>query len=1065
MQYRVLGPLEVDQDDRLLPLGGAKQRALLALLVLNANRVVSREQLIDELWGDEPPETVVTVVQVYVSRLRKLLPPATLVTRSPGYLLSADPETIDLLRFERLVDDARQADPERASRLLREALALWRGRPLAEFASESFAQVEGGRLDELRVAALEERIEADLALGRHAALIGELEVLTREHPHRERLRSQLLLALYRSGRQAEALEAYRQARAALDEVGVEPGERLRQLERAILTQNPALAIPPPLLPAAPGVPETLRLRPSSPFVGRGRELSTLRSLMQRAEDGDGQVALLGGEAGGGKTRLVREFAHDAAERGTLVLYGSADAVVNAPYQPFVQALEFLLRVSDADALDDYLGAGREALARLLPGLGPAPTVAQGDPETERRRLHGAVVDLLTRVGEQRPLLVVVDDIHWADVPSLHLVVHLARAIPAARLLLVATHRDRSEDMRPEFSDALAALARVDGVTRLALAGLSDDEVAAFIRSSTAAEDESGVAKLATDLHALTDGTPFLLCELWRALIEAEAVQTSGGTLRLSRPLAELTSPEGVREVVHYRLSRLERSTTDMLEIAAVVGGEFELRVLEETLDRTTLLSSLEEALSSGTIEELPGPRLSHRFAHDLVRRALYDRLSAVRRAELHLRVGEALERVHAADVEPVLPELAHHFAVAAPLAGSDRAADYNVRAAEAAMGAFALEEAAKRLSTALELGVSDARTRGRLELELARALWLTGHRERSAQLLDDALVSARRAGDEQTEWYVRLEEAGAPGRDPGELETLARQAVEVFERLDDRLGLARAHHRVALAANYRCAFGEGALASERALDHAVASGAGQEEARMVDALCTALLYGPAPASSGVERCHELLEQASASPMTQAVILSSLAGLEAMTGRLDEARTAYRRAGAIYSELDLPFFVAALSAIAGPIELLADNAEGAEKMLRAGIELLADRGLADAIAYRSALLALTLLAQEKHEQAAGALGDAEPTRLMTRITHDIAAARLHDDLATARRAVELASDTEAVNLHADARKTLGDLLASRTSDDAKVQHAIALELYERKGNELGARPLRAAVSRV
>ena len=242
--------------------------------------------------------------------------------------------------------------PARASSLLREALALWRGPPLAEFGEEPFARVEAGRLEELRLAALEERIEADLALGRHAELVGELEVLIAEHPQRERLRGQLMLALYRSGRQADALEAYRDARAALDELGLEPGAALRQLEQQILTQDAALelarerllagervALPGPLVPAPP-----------FPFVGRAGELATLRALLERAEGGEGGLVLLAGEAGGGKTRLVRELAHEAAARGVLVLYGASDAAVSTPYQPLREWLEFLLRVCDPDAL-------------------------------------------------------------------------------------------------------------------------------------------------------------------------------------------------------------------------------------------------------------------------------------------------------------------------------------------------------------------------------------------------------------------------------------------------------------------------------------------------------------------------------------------------------------------------------------------------------------------------------------------------------------------------------------------------------------------------------------------
>ncbi len=750
-----------------------------------------------------------------------------------------------------------------------------------------------------------------------------------------------------------------------------------------------------------------------------------------------------------------------------MLYGGSDPVVNAPYEPFVEALEFLMRVSDPAALDRCLGTGRAELARILPDLGPVALRAADDPATERRRLHGAVVELLTRVSRQRPLLVIVDDIHWADATSMRLFLHLARAATetGSRLFLLATHRDRSEDVRPEFSEILAGLARIDGVTHLTVSGLGDDDVAELIRQLTGAYDVGAVASLATALHSVTDGVPFLCCELWRFLRDAGFVEIANGVPRLTRPLDEVGSPEGVRDVAHYRLSRLASSTTEMLELAAVVGPRFELRELEEALGVASLVPSLEEALESGTIEELRGAGLSHRFSHELVRRALYDGLVGIRRAELHLRVGEALERVHGVDAERVVPELAHHFAVAAPLRGVERAIHYNLRAAEKATAAFAFEDSAERLATARELGIADERVRGRAELDLARALWITGNPEGAAEVLEDALESACAAGDEQIEWYVRLERAGIRrDRDALELETLAREGAVVFERLNDDLGLARAHRRIALAASQRCAFGEAARESEKALAHAVVAADRQEETRIVDALCTALLYGPTPASDGVARCGELLERAG-SPMTEAVILSSLAGLDAMTGRLDAARNAYQRAGTIYAELELPLFVAALSAIGGPIELLIGNAEGAEQLLRAGIELLADRPGDDAIAYRSALLALALLAQGKHDAAAGALDGAKPARLMTRIAYALATGRVLGDLSAARDAVALASDTEALNLHADARASLGDLLASHADGEAETHRKIALELYELKENNFAAQALRKAVSPV
>jgi DNA-binding SARP family transcriptional activator len=243
VEFRILGPLEVVEQGRPLTLGGGRQRALLALLLTRANEVVSTDRLIDELWGERAPKAAGNALQYHVSRLRKLLAPShAIVTTEPGYLIRVGPDELDLLRFERWVEEGQRSSPEAAARLLREALALWRGPALADIAHESFAQSEILRLEELRLVALEGRIDADLALGRDAELVAELEALVREHPLRERPRAQLMLALYRAGRQAEALEVYRQTRRLLvDELGIEPSPALHELEQAILHQDPELA--------------------------------------------------------------------------------------------------------------------------------------------------------------------------------------------------------------------------------------------------------------------------------------------------------------------------------------------------------------------------------------------------------------------------------------------------------------------------------------------------------------------------------------------------------------------------------------------------------------------------------------------------------------------------------------------------------------------------------------------------------------------------------------------------------------------------------------------------------
>jgi DNA-binding SARP family transcriptional activator len=242
MEFRILGSFEVWDGARQIDVRGAKRRALLALLVLHANEVVGKDRLIDELWGENAPPTAGAALHNHISRLRKVLGPDSLVTRAWGYVLRVDPESIDLQKFERLVEEAEALPAQERSAKFGEALALWRGSALADLTFEPALRLEIARLEELRLATHEARIDADLEVGRHAQVIPELETLIAQHPLRERLRGQLILALYRDGRQAEALEVYRETRRLLaDQLGLEPSPALRELERAILRQDPALA--------------------------------------------------------------------------------------------------------------------------------------------------------------------------------------------------------------------------------------------------------------------------------------------------------------------------------------------------------------------------------------------------------------------------------------------------------------------------------------------------------------------------------------------------------------------------------------------------------------------------------------------------------------------------------------------------------------------------------------------------------------------------------------------------------------------------------------------------------
>ena len=303
MQLRLLGSVEASVEGRALPLGAAKQRAVLAMLALRPGRPVSADELMEGLWGEHPPATAAKMVQQYVSHLRRLLDAGpAIVTRGRGYELRIAPDDVDACRFERLI----------AEGAAREALALWRGPPLADIADEPFAASAIRRLEELWFAATEAVIELDLADGRHRELVGELEALIAREPLRERLHAQLMLALYRSGRQADALDAYRHARATLvDQIGVEPGAELRELHAAMLRQDGALAGPAPAeLP-----PELVA---STPLLGRDRELELLRAAWEEACAGRGGVAVVVGPPGSGRTRLAAELAGEAHRQGARV---------------------------------------------------------------------------------------------------------------------------------------------------------------------------------------------------------------------------------------------------------------------------------------------------------------------------------------------------------------------------------------------------------------------------------------------------------------------------------------------------------------------------------------------------------------------------------------------------------------------------------------------------------------------------------------------------------------------------------------------------------------------------
>lgn len=691
MRVGLLGPAEVSLQGSPVDLGTRKQRALLAALALHRGRAVPVDTLVDLLWADRPPEGVAGTLQAYVAGLRKALEPDrpsraaanVLVTVSPGYALRLGPDALDVSRFEAAVSATHQAlapmatvppgatptlcrdDLAAAVDRLDEVLALWRGTPFQELDEAPAAVAERVRLEELRLVALEDRASAGLALGNHATVAAELEALTATHPLRERLWALRAVALTRSGRQAEALEVLHEVRRLLvDELGIEPGVELRELQTAVLRQDPALtyvAAPAAVGPStgyAPMPPPRAPAGQRWPLVGREQEVEDLVGTLEAAVSGTPSFAAVVGEPGMGKSRLTEELAAVALARGVPVLVGRCSQDEGAPpLWPW---------------------------ASVLSGLGAGlPTETGTEDESTRFRSWDDICTTLLQAAADRPLLVLLDDLHWADVSSLRVLGLLLETAREGRLAVVATWRDR-----PAPTGALAAVA--DGLarrhaTRINLEGLPATQAARVVEAVAAATPSMEQAEA---LQARTDGNPFFLVEYARLV-------GHGGDL--GALLAEPHPPAAVTEVLSRRVEKLPDATARLLRTASVVGRDFDLRTLcgATGLDEDRALDELEPALDAGLVLDAGGDRF--RFAHALVRDTVYGSLSPSRRSRTHRLVAEHLEGVPGRETEVAL----HWFEAGQGHAG--RAWRAARTAAEQARLVYAYDEAEDMLRRALAL--------------------------------------------------------------------------------------------------------------------------------------------------------------------------------------------------------------------------------------------------------------------------------------------------------------------------------------------------------------------------
>jgi DNA-binding CsgD family transcriptional regulator len=488
---------------------------------------------------------------------------------------------------------------------------------------------------------------------------------------------------------------------------------------------------------------------ATPFVGRDAELAALTADLEAALAGRGGMVLLAGEPGIGKTRLAEELAAQARARGALVLWGRCWEGQGAPaFWPWVQVVRAYVQTADPAALRHEMGAGAADIAQLVPTLREhlpdLPTPPPTEPEAARFRLFDSLTGFLRAAAARRPLLLVLDDLHWADVPSLALLRFLGRELEDSGLLVVGCYRHTEVDRGHPLLGTLADLTRGQHHRRLLLGGLDQPEVASFVALVAGAAPS---AELAVAVHQQTDGNPFFVTEVVR-LLASQGRLHQGGGLVLADGL-----PEGVKAVVTERLDRLSDGCRRVLEVAAVLGREFELRVLQPAsgLDPGRLLGLLEEAEAARIIAAVPGGLGRWRFAHALVREVLYESLPAARRMRLHGRVGEALEAVYAADPGPHLAALAHHYLAAVPGGHVARAVRAATLAGGRALELLAWEEAAglfERALAALELAEQpDQRERCQLLLALGEARMAASDVPAARAAYQQAGDLARRLGD------------------------------------------------------------------------------------------------------------------------------------------------------------------------------------------------------------------------------------------------------------------------------------------------------------------------------
>jgi DNA-binding SARP family transcriptional activator len=753
VEFRALGPVEAVVAGRLVDLGAPKQRALLALLVSQVGQPVAVEVLLEALWAGHPPPSAMTSVQAYVANLRRVLEPEraprtpalVLRTLPRGYLLDSRVVDVDVHRFAQRATAGWQAwdrgDPQQALGEFEAGLALWRGQAYPEVAAATCVVPQVARLEDLQLSVVEARCAALLAVGAHEVAVAELEAFIQAHPLREYGCELLSLALYRAGRQADALGVLRTTQKRLaEELGIDPRPALQRIEREILNQAPALDWQPTQAVAAVPVPSRPTAAPTGAppppvpdeevFVGREVALRQLVDALAAAAAGRGRVVTVSGEPGIGKTSLLRRFAEVA---GVPVLWGSCpEHVAAAPLWLWEQVLR-----AAATSFPQRPVPG--SVAELLDGDTRQPADGMDVVGATLRRFE-AIVGYLTDASHAAPLVVLLDHLHRADPSSLRLLAHLAESVPASRLLLVVSYRS---DEAATLAETLAALARA-GMTRIELAGLNTRDTQTL--AGAVLHQEIG-RRTAEGLWARTEGNPFFLRELITLLTSEQ---------RLDQPHT-VPVPVPVREVLLRRIARLPQAAAELLSVAAVAGRHFDIAVVAEAaaVEIEAALEVLDTAVAAGLIVEDQQRLGWFRFARALTAEALYETTGRLRRAHLHRRIGAAAARAWTGNTERAA-EIARHWLLAAELdpTAAAHACSHAAAAARFADARLAFEDAAtlwRHALTAADLAEKDFLDRYPLLIGLGTSLYRAGNPHDGLPVFIQAIEETLAANDSRAD--------------------------------------------------------------------------------------------------------------------------------------------------------------------------------------------------------------------------------------------------------------------------------------------------------------------------